>query len=67
MGPAKEAAVKGYIHLPSGIRKRIDPLIKNRAKHQQTINKYFNAEKGKQALKGSIRNLFGGKKRRHRK
>src|SRR4030042_1416250 len=39
MGSARDAAVKGYIRLPKGVRHFTDPLVKNRAKTPESFEK----------------------------
>jgi len=65
MGSAKEAAVKGYIRLPKAVRRHTDPLVKNRGKAKAFYER--RAEKGKQILKGKLKNLSKTKKKRGRK
>jgi len=61
MGSAKDAAVKTYIHLPKGIRRHTDPLVKNRAKTQAAFQR--RKEKGKQTVRGGIKRLLMGTKK----
>ena len=61
MGSARDAAVKGYIRLPNGIRKHTDPLVRNRAKTQAAFQR--RREKGKQTVKGGVKRFLMGTKR----
>ena len=64
MGSARDAAVKGYIRLPKGVRHFTDPLVKNSAKTQESFEKH--AEKGRKILKGKLKAMLVGAKRRRR-
>ena len=64
MGSARNLAVKGYIRLPKAIRCHTDPLVRNRAKTQESFEKH--AEKGKKILKGKLKTVMVGAKRRRR-
>lgn len=56
--------MKGYIRLPKAIRRHTDPLVKNRGKAQAGFEK--RREKGKQLLKGKLRSIAVGVKKRRR-
>ena len=65
MGSAKDAAVKGYIrYVPKPVRRFTDPLVKNRAKTQESFERH--AEKGRKILKGKLKAMLVGAKRRRR-
>ena len=65
MGSARDAAVKGYIRLPKGVRHFTDPLVKNRAKTQESFEKH--AEKGRKILASRLRTIVVGARRRKRR
>jgi len=61
MGSARDVAVKGYIRLPKVIREHTDPIIKNRAKHAETVKRH--QEKGRAAVQGGIKRFLVGTKK----
>jgi hypothetical protein len=62
MGSARDLAVKGYIRLPKAIRSHTDPLIRNRAKTQMSLEKH--AEKGRKILGDRLRTIVAGRRKR---